>query len=87
LSKPYAIEGKPLIAHYLFTKDFKNNMTIDELCKLVSQSIYDTMAIDGDVGGKIRLAIIDDEGIRELSDSDTKNYINEWQNKNTVRIL
>jgi len=87
LCKPYAIKGKPLIAYYLFAKEYRDDMTVDELCKLVAQSIYDTLCIDGDVGGSIKLAIIDADGLREISDSDTRDYIETWQLKDLRRIM
>jgi 20S proteasome alpha/beta subunit len=87
LCRPYAIQGKPIIAHYLFARSFKEDMTVDELCKLVAQSIYDTTRVDGDVGGAIRLAIIDHDGLREISDSDIRNYIETWELKDLKRIM
>jgi len=79
LCRPYAIEGKPIIAHYHFAKNFKENMNVNDLCRIVAQSIYDTMRIDGDVGGEIRIAIIDSKGFREISESDVKELYETWE--------
>ena len=87
LCRPYAIRGKTLIAHYLFSMYYRNDMTINDLCKVVAQSIYDTMHIDGDVGGPIRMTIIDSGGTRELSDSDVNAYIETWDLRNLRRIM
>jgi len=87
LCTPYAIKGKPLIAHYLFARDYRNEMTVNELCKLTAQAIFDTMQIDGDVGGPIRMAIIDSDGTREVSDSDVNNYVETWHYRNLQRII
>jgi 20S proteasome alpha/beta subunit len=87
LCKPYAIRGKPLIAYYLFSKDYRADMTINEMCKLVAQSLYDTMQIDGDVGGPIRMAIIDSDGTREIPDSDINTYFETWDLRNLRRII
>jgi len=87
LCKPFAIKGKPMIAYYLFAKGYRDDMTVNELCKLVAQSIYDTTRIDGDVGGPIRLAIIDSDGLREISDSDIRDYIETWELKDLKRII
>jgi len=76
----FAIEGKPIIAYYMFARDYQKNMSVDDLCKLVAQSIFDTMNMDGDVGGKIKMLIIDDSGIRERSDGDIAASIKEWSN-------
>lgn len=87
LCKPYAIRGKPLIAHYLFAKNYVDEMTINDLCELVAQSIYDTMQIDGDVGGQIRMSIIDVDGTREIPDSDVSTYVETWDLRNLRRIM
>jgi 20S proteasome alpha/beta subunit len=87
LCRPYAIRGKPLIAYYLFAKDYKDELTINELCELVAQSLYDTMQIDGDVGGQIRMAIIDADGLREIPDSDVNNYVETWDLRNLRKIM
>ncbi len=77
----YGIGGKPFIAHYLFRRSYSQNMTLDEICKLVGQSIYDTKKVDGDVGGEIRLAVIDSSGFREIPVADVYNYyIETWNN-------
>lgn len=86
LCKPFAIEGKPWIAYYLFAKNYREDKTVNELCTLVAQSLYDTICIDGDVGGTIKLAIIDAEGLRELSDSDVRDCIEVWEFKDLKRI-
>jgi len=76
----YGIGGKPFIAHFLFRKNYSNTKNVDEICKLVAQSIYDTKKVDGDVGGVIRLAIIDKGGFREVLTADIYNeYITTWQ--------
>jgi 20S proteasome alpha/beta subunit len=87
LCKPYAIKGKPLIALYIFVKKFYEDMTVNELCKLVAQSIYDTERIDGDVGGPIKLAVIDLDGLREISSQDIMNLVETWELENLKRIM
>lgn len=78
LCRPYAIQGKPLIAHYMFAKNYEEDLTVDALCRLVAQSIYDTEQIDGDVGGTIRLAVIDSDGLREIPGHDIPDLIDSW---------
>lgn len=79
LCRPYAIQGKPLIALYLFAKNYEEDLTVDALCRLVAQSIYDTEQIDGDVGGTIRLAVIDSEGLRIIPGHDISDFIKSWE--------
>lgn len=85
--KHFAVHGKPLIALYLFSMYYQNDMTINDLSKLVAQSIYDTMHIDGDVGGPIRISIIDSDGTRELSDADVNALVETWDLRNLKRIM
>ena len=87
LCKPFALRGKPLIAYFCFSRDYRDDMSLQELCKLVAQSIYNTMQIDGDVGGSIRMSIIDSEGTRAISDRDVQNYIETWAVRNLQRIM
>lgn len=74
-SKNFAIDGKNIVAYYLFAKNFQDNMTIDEECELVAQCIYDTIQIDGDVGGEVSMGIINNLG---FSPVDSEGYIKEW---------
>ncbi len=78
ICRPFAIKGKPIIALYNFAKKYDENMSVEEISYLVAQSIYDTIEIDGDVGGKIRMAIITPKiGFREISD--VEKYIERWE--------
>ncbi|AJM92205.1 hypothetical protein [Nitrosopumilus piranensis] len=76
----YGIGGKPFIARYLFRQKYNENKSKDDLCKLVGQSIYDTKKVDGDVGGQIRMAIIDSEdGFKDVPENDVYDeYITKW---------
>ena len=58
----FAIEGKYIIATYLFSKEFQQDMSVEQLSSLTAKAIYDTSTIDGDVGGEIKMARIDEYG-------------------------
>jgi 20S proteasome alpha/beta subunit len=80
---PFGFGGKPFIALYLYAQRFQSQRTheemlLDDMCKFVAQCIYDTMSIDGDVGGKIHLAIIDRVGFREMPEQDVRRRIQQW---------
>lgn len=77
----FGIEGKSIIAYYLFAKNFakKEKIELDELVRLVVGALDDTMNIDGDVGGKINMAIIDDSGMRKIGQRDITENIRIWQ--------
>jgi 20S proteasome alpha/beta subunit len=83
-SRNFAIDGKNIVAYYLFAKKYRDDMTVDEECTLVSQSIYDTIQIDGDVGGKVSLAVINSHGFSNI-ESDV--YIEEWGVERFRRII
>lgn len=74
----FILEGKPMIAYYLFAKSYNKDMNVSDLCELVAQTLYDTIKVDGDVGGKIRIAIIDSTGLREVPDGDVMTFIQKW---------
>jgi 20S proteasome alpha/beta subunit len=75
----FALEGKPMIAYYLFAKMYNKEMNVPDLCTLVAQTLYDTIKVDGDVGGKMRIAIIDSSGIREFPEGDINTWITKWE--------
>lgn len=72
---PYAINGKDIIADYLFIKYYKKNLTLDDICKLVANSFNDTINVDGDVGGDIQMAIIEKDGFRKIRKQDIDTFI------------
>jgi 20S proteasome alpha/beta subunit len=82
----YAVEGKPMIALYLLTTHFREGMNFDDVCKLVAIVLNETRKVDGDVGGRLRMAVIDEEGYREISNRDIKEYLKdsekEWLPRN-----
>lgn len=75
----FGIEGKPIIATYLFAKKFAEEMELDDLIRLVAGSLHDTMNVDGDVGGNINIAIIDDSGLRNVRRMDVAKKIERWE--------
>lgn len=79
----FGIEGKPFIAYYLFSKHYRLNQELDELLGLVAKSLYETMSIDGDVGGEIKLAIVNQDGIRDIIKRDINTYISKFDGLNS----
>ena len=78
LRRGFEIQGKSMIALYLFSKGYQANMSLDSLLRLVAQAMWDTKNIDATVGGQIRIAIIDSEGIREIPDEDVESFVEPW---------
>lgn len=72
----FNIKGKQMIARFLFAKTYKKEeVIVNNLCKLVAQALYDTSKVDGDVGGKFNMAIIESRGFRVISDTDISELI------------
>lgn len=76
----FALDGKDMLANYKFAKHYrKNQMTLKELTNLVAQTLWDTSRVDGDVGGKFKMAYIDSKGFHEMHEPDiTKAILNKW---------
>jgi 20S proteasome alpha/beta subunit len=76
----FALEGKPIVAYYMFAQNYHEDSDQSGLSSLVAQALYDTVMVDGDVGGTIRLAIIDRTGMRWPSPQDVGRMITSWEN-------
>lgn len=79
----YKIEGKPMIARYLFKKYYKSDMSVDDLASLSIGTLYDVseVANDGAVGGEIeeiKLAKITSEGITLFKEQEKENFKTQW---------
>jgi 20S proteasome alpha/beta subunit len=78
----FLINGKPMIAYYNFAKRYERDKPLLETCRLVAQSFHDTIEVDGDVGGRIRMAILDSTGEREPDRHIIEEYIEDkWTRK------
>jgi len=75
---PVAHGGKPFIALYHYNQLYNEEMSKDELVQYVAQCIYDTMAVDGDVGGRIRISIIDSDGMIDRPYQYVRRGIRQW---------
>jgi len=51
---------------------------VNAMTELVAQALYDTMNVDGDVGGDMDVMIIDGEGSRTLLKEDLPDLITAW---------
>lgn len=81
----YALQGKPMIAYYIFSAYYDENLNMEEMRELVAVSINETRKIDGDVGGSIRMATIDLDGFREILNTDIEGYLREWEKNRLIR--
>jgi 20S proteasome alpha/beta subunit len=75
------IDGHPFIASYKFEREHRNVKNYNDLCSLVAQSIYDTRAVDGSIGGRITIAIIDSKRVRRYSGTEVKQMIDSWEDE------
>lgn len=63
-----AAEGSPLIARYILSKNYSENLSLNEMCLLVAEAMAETITIDGNVGGKVRMSVVDKRtGVREFT--------------------
>lgn len=89
----YTIQGKPMIARYLFKKYYEDPLTkerlilANDIATLVYGALYDVseVAEDGGIGGDIKLAKIVPEGIRPFTESEKNNFKIEWINKTSFK--
>lgn len=80
-SSDYLQEGDPVIARYALRKGYRKGMTVDELTTLVCQALYDTSVMNPDVGGDLKVAIINKDGIRRMQREDIQNAVEKWDEK------
>jgi 20S proteasome alpha/beta subunit len=73
----FVLDGKPMLARYLFAHHYRAGMDIGSLCDLVIRCLYDTSRVDGDVGGKYRLAIILPDEVRLKHELEIEEMIND----------
>jgi len=71
----FVIGGKYMLARYLFSKNYKADMDVETLSDLVLRCLFDTSRVDGDVGGKYRLAIIDSKETRTKTEEEIEQMI------------
>jgi len=88
-TKHYIIEGKRIIAEYLF---FKKPYSVDilekDMVKLVFNCLYDTEKFDGDVGGTYIIKTISEWGLNELDAEQMKIDIdNKKDNEEFKKII
>jgi 20S proteasome alpha/beta subunit len=75
------IDGHPFIASYKFMRELSRVKNYNDLCCLVAQSIYDTRAVDGSVGGRISIAIIDSKRITHYSGPEVRQMLDSWEDE------
>ena len=78
-SGPITIDGQPFIAGYKFQREAQNIKNYNDLCSLVAQSIYDSRAFVGSVGGRITIALIAAKKVRLYSGTEVKQMIDSWE--------
>lgn len=73
--KDKVAEGKPLIARYILSKRYERILSQENMGFIVAEAMKETISVDGDVGGKVRMAIIDENGVRVLTDNVVEKYL------------
>ena len=83
--KEKAADGKPMIAHYILNKEYDKNYSQEDMCFLLGKVMVETVKVDGDVGGKIRMAIINQKGVRILPDNIVDIYVTDKESYKRIR--
>jgi len=81
----FACQGLPHLATYILNKQYREDMTVDELCTLVAYTISEVISTDSRVGGPIRILVIDPTGAREISNADVESMLAEENLREVLR--
>lgn len=68
-------EGVPLIARYILSKEYNRNQSQEAMGFLVAKAMRETISINAEVGGKIRMAIVRNNGVQVFNDNVVKKYM------------
>ena len=68
-------DGRPWIARYIFGKHYRKDLSLEDMCFLAGKIMSETVSFDGYVGGKIRMAVIDQKGVRKLNDNVVNRFL------------
>jgi len=82
----FACQGLPHLSTYILNKQYRADMTVDELCTLVAYVISEVASTDSRVGGPISILVIDPTGAREISLSDVESMLTEENLKEVLKI-
>lgn len=84
--KDKVAEGAPFIARYILSKKYDRNASQESMGFLVAEAMSETISIDSDVGGKVRMAIIDKNGLRVISDEAVKRYLDGPEEDERIKL-
>lgn len=73
----FVLDGKSMLARYLFAHHYRAGMDVEGLSNLVLRCLFDTSRVDGDVGGKYRMAIVDSKDVRTKSQDEIEEMIDD----------
>jgi len=85
--KKYAFIGVDIIANYLFSKHYRKSAGQNKLPNLIAQTIYDTSKCDGNVGCDMKIFIIDQNGVREISKADILKLYRTWEQEELESLV
>ncbi|MBU4502134.1 MAG: hypothetical protein KKA79_06055, partial [Nanoarchaeota archaeon] len=86
MHKDKAAEGSPFIARYVLSKEYDRNASQEAIGFLVAKAMNETISIDADVGGKVRMAIIDKNGLRILTDEAVKRFLDGSEEDERIKL-
>lgn len=80
-----AADGKPMIAYYILDKEYRMNQSQNDLCFLIGKVMSETIRIDGDVGGTVKIAVIDKKGLRIIPEHVVNDFMNFDKEEYTIK--
>jgi len=80
----YSIMGQDTISSYLFAKKYPKIKTWEDCIRLIVRCLSDTESIDGDVGGKKTIALINREGFKPQDVTEIESEIQNAGIKNII---
>jgi 20S proteasome alpha/beta subunit len=79
----YAIDGRPMLAKYMFARDYDRDIDVPTLNKLVAQALYESSKMEPSIGEPFEMVIIRENGITVRSRRDIERDIRRWPSDQT----
>jgi 20S proteasome alpha/beta subunit len=74
----WAAGGIPIFAIYLLGRRYRSNMTLEELCALVTYVTSETATQDLRVGGAIHMKKVLSDGVKDVPESEIKDLLDKY---------
>ena len=79
LHRRFVSMGCPMLADYILSKRYQEDIDIETLSPLVAYAISETSSVDRRVGGPIKIAIIDSSGYRPILEETVEVWLEHFE--------